>query len=221
MLFRFRVSWSSWILVLGVLVADGILPEEMVGQITQDVVYLKDGSVIRGTIVEQIPGESILIETADGNRFRYLMDQIQRIAKETDPRGAAETTVNPPGQKSPGTAAVLSALIVGAGQGYNGEWGKAGLFFGGAVLLGGAAIEAYNADECYYNDECSAAGGYALGWIALAIWSIVDAHKSAKAINQRLSQVGLELLPGAGVQLRGSEPEWEGGVGLNLLRWVH
>jgi hypothetical protein len=48
----------------------------------QDVVYLKDGSVVRGTIVEQIPGISIKIRTNDGSEFVYKMDLISRITKE-------------------------------------------------------------------------------------------------------------------------------------------
>jgi hypothetical protein len=32
-----------------------------------EVVYLKNGSVIKGTIVEQVPGESLKIQTRDGN----------------------------------------------------------------------------------------------------------------------------------------------------------
>ena len=42
----------------------------------QDVVYLKDGSIIRGMIIEQIPNKSIKIETADKSVFVYQMDVI-------------------------------------------------------------------------------------------------------------------------------------------------
>jgi len=47
-----------------------------------DVVYLKDGSIIKGTIIEQIPNVSIKIKTKDGNVFNYKMEQIEKIAKE-------------------------------------------------------------------------------------------------------------------------------------------
>ncbi len=153
-------------------------------QQSEDVVYLKDGSVIRGTIIEQVPGQSILIQTRDGNRFRYAVDLIDRITKE------ASSTASVQRKKNPGTAGVLSALIVGAGQGYNGEWGKAALFFGGAVVFGSAAISAANSDKCLYNDECGEAAGYALAWVGLAVWSVVDAVASAKKINQAQVSVG-------------------------------
>ncbi len=48
----------------------------------QDVVYLKNGGIIRGMIIEQIPNKSIKIETADRNVFVYQLDEIDRITKE-------------------------------------------------------------------------------------------------------------------------------------------
>lgn len=49
---------------------------------TQDVVYLKNGSIIKGTIVEQIPNESIKIETSDGSVFVYDFADVKKIARE-------------------------------------------------------------------------------------------------------------------------------------------
>lgn len=49
----------------------------------QDVVYLKNGSIIRGVIIEQVPNKSIKIETADRNVFVYQMEEIEKITKET------------------------------------------------------------------------------------------------------------------------------------------
>lgn len=47
-----------------------------------DVVYLKNGGVIRGMIIEQIPGISIKIQTKDGNVFVYKMEEIEKMTKE-------------------------------------------------------------------------------------------------------------------------------------------
>jgi hypothetical protein len=47
-----------------------------------DVVYLKDGSIIKGTIVEQVPNKSVKIKTKDGSTFNYNMEQIEKITKE-------------------------------------------------------------------------------------------------------------------------------------------
>lgn len=48
----------------------------------RDVVYLKNGSVVRGLIVEQVPNESLRIQMADGSVFAYKMKDVERIAKE-------------------------------------------------------------------------------------------------------------------------------------------
>lgn len=48
----------------------------------QEVVYLKNGSVIRGIIIEQIPNSSLKIKTADGSIFAYKMADVEKIAKE-------------------------------------------------------------------------------------------------------------------------------------------
>jgi hypothetical protein len=51
----------------------------------QDVVYLKNGSIIRGIIIEQIPNKTLKIKTADGSVFVYQMDDIARITREAMP----------------------------------------------------------------------------------------------------------------------------------------
>lgn len=50
----------------------------------QDVVYLKNGSVIRGLVIEQIPNKSIKIQTADRNVFVYQIDEVEKITKEVN-----------------------------------------------------------------------------------------------------------------------------------------
>jgi hypothetical protein len=48
----------------------------------EEVVYLKNGGIIRGTIIEQIPNKSIKIQTKDGNVFVYNMDEVEKLTKE-------------------------------------------------------------------------------------------------------------------------------------------
>lgn len=64
--------------------------------------------------------------------------------------------------KSAGTALILSILIVGLGQLYNGQIGKGILMFFGCILLWFVF----------------------LGWI-INIWSWIDAYKTAKGMNER------------------------------------
>jgi len=59
-----------------------LLPFFMQGQGSNlDVVYLKNGSVIRGVIIEQIPNQTIKIQTND-NVFVFRFEEIERITKE-------------------------------------------------------------------------------------------------------------------------------------------
>jgi hypothetical protein len=48
----------------------------------EDVVYLKNGSVIHGMIIEQVPNESLTIKTADRNIFVFKIEEIEKITKE-------------------------------------------------------------------------------------------------------------------------------------------
>lgn len=48
----------------------------------EDVLYLKNGSVVRGIIMEQQPGKSIKIQTYGGSSFVYQVSEIEKITKE-------------------------------------------------------------------------------------------------------------------------------------------
>ena len=47
-----------------------------------DVVYLKNGSIIKGMIIEQIPNVSLKIKTLGGSVFVYKMDEVVKMTKE-------------------------------------------------------------------------------------------------------------------------------------------
>ena len=47
-----------------------------------EVIYLKNGSILRGTIVEQIPNQTVKIQTKDGNVFVYNFSEVEKITKE-------------------------------------------------------------------------------------------------------------------------------------------
>ena len=48
----------------------------------QDVVYLKNGSVVRGIILEQIPGKTIKIATDNGSQFIFTLAEVEKMTKE-------------------------------------------------------------------------------------------------------------------------------------------
>lgn len=58
-----------------------------VAQQATETVYLKNGSVIKGTVVEQIPGTSLKVKTKDGSVFVYEMSEVERITKDTAESG--------------------------------------------------------------------------------------------------------------------------------------
>lgn len=55
----------------------------------REVIYLTNGSVIKGTIIEQVPNETYKIETSDGSQFVYSWSEVAKITKETE-AGAKE-----------------------------------------------------------------------------------------------------------------------------------
>ena len=165
----------------------------------EDVVYLKDGSVLRGTIIEDVIGESLRIRTRDGNVFRIAYDRIDRRTREPAvvavPTQATPVTTQPraritDGRKSPGVAFFLSFLIVGAGQGYNGQWGKTLLMAGGfwsSVAIANAGSETCGVDLfSEEEDDCTQLALGVVGALGFAIWSWIDAPLSASSINTRL-----------------------------------
>lgn len=48
----------------------------------QEVVYLKNGSIIKGIIIEQVPNVSLKIKTKDGNIFVFKIEEVEKITKE-------------------------------------------------------------------------------------------------------------------------------------------
>lgn len=67
------------LIILGVLF---VCLTSVLGQELLEVLYLKDGSIIRGVIIEQIPDKSIKIQTNEGNIFAYPMQNVLKITKE-------------------------------------------------------------------------------------------------------------------------------------------
>lgn len=187
-------------------------------QTMEDVVYLKDGSIVIGIIIgEYYPGGKITIETRDGSRFVYESDEILKIAKEpkrsvsppfiqTQPTPQLNQTPpltpnpnlarqQPPyflyaHKQSPGLAGVLSFIWPGAGQIYNGEGEKAATMIGIQLLgLGLIVVAAEDNVGDIDFDSDDAIGG--IGVIAILgnyVYSIVDAVNSAQRINRQREQ---------------------------------
>ena len=48
----------------------------------EDVLYLKNGSIIHGIIIEQVPGKSIKIQNTIGDVYFYDIFDVEKITKE-------------------------------------------------------------------------------------------------------------------------------------------
>lgn len=68
--------------LLFVLVSLMLMGAAAMAQNYRDVVYLKNGSIIKGVVLEQVTGGDIKIQTADGSLFVYPSDQVIKVVKE-------------------------------------------------------------------------------------------------------------------------------------------
>jgi hypothetical protein len=60
----------------------GFLPTQIFAQVNyEDVVYLKNGTIIHGMIIEQVPNESLKIKS-DRNVFVFKLNEVEKITKE-------------------------------------------------------------------------------------------------------------------------------------------
>jgi hypothetical protein len=93
----------------------------------EDVVYLKDGSIVRGVIIEQVPGKTLKIKTRDANVFVYEFSKVEKITKEESP------VAHRAGEKK-GTRFVFTGLL--GGVIYDGFFVGAGFRFGVVPIRG-------------------------------------------------------------------------------------
>jgi len=133
-----------------------------------EIVYLKNGSMIRGTIFEQIPNSYVKIKTLEGKIQKYKFSEIAKIVKAEEskveekapveekrvaPSSAQKESIvireqskpvqnsNAVNVKSPTTACLLS-IVAGGGQYYNGQYVKGAIMtsvaVAGVVLIAAA-----------------------------------------------------------------------------------
>ncbi len=182
----------------------------------EDVVYLKNGSIIRGMILEQIPGESLKIETRDGSVFVFPMDEISRIVKEKAKIDTSAEAAKPEFDKrDPALAFALSFFFPGGGQFYNGENSKGAIMLGVAatgILLfivffdeGKTFIWAEEEEDFTDNQTLSLTGLFMA--VGAMIWSWIDAPISASRINK---EHGLAIASDKGLYLSMTNMDMDG-----------
>jgi TM2 domain-containing membrane protein YozV len=177
-------------------------------------------------IVEQVPGESLKIQTADGSVFVYGIDEVEKMTKEIAEKAEPESARPTGSKKSPGAAVGWSLgvglfTLDGAGQFYNGEVGKGFLYllwsFTGNLMI----VLGTEDNSSYYGDIDDDDGLIAIGAISRVtsfITAAVDASKSAKRINlERGYTTAIE--PAANSLHLGLAPESKGRGG--MLAFTH
>ena len=164
----------------------------------QDVVYLKNGSTIRGDIIEMVPGETVKIMTTDGSVFVHDYADVQKFTKEQSVSSTnLKNNTYSVEKKSPWLSGFLSFCIPGLGQFYNGEnhkgWVDLATSLGGVTgMYAGAYMMAWGVEYYYMYGEAKdglittgalvvLAGAGVV--IANGIHSIVDAARSSNRIN--------------------------------------
>ena len=145
-----------------------------------DVIYLKDGQIVRGIILEKTD-ESLSVRTGDGRVHTIMMDQVARMFQEEQAR------MGMGGKKSVPFAIGLSALISGGGQFYNGQPVKGGIQLGIFVVGIGIWISGAN-DASTYVGGGSGGTKVMVGALLTSgnwLWSVIDAGISADNINKK------------------------------------
>lgn len=87
-----------------------------------EVVYLKNGSIIRGVIVEQVPNKSLKIETADGSLFVFEMDEVEKITKEPKVKSDREAYQQAVIEESNSKLGRRMGMVQFFGLGYDGSY---------------------------------------------------------------------------------------------------
>lgn len=146
-------------------------------QALEDVIYLKNGGIMRGTIIEQVPNQSLKLQTHDKNVFVYKFDEVEKITKE-----AVQSTANhDDSYLYPGLSLALSFVVPGAGQFYNGQYSKSAIIFVSSGLMFGLAMSFDNAEGQSHGQLKEFLFGYSCIWV----YSMIDAPVCAIKINNK------------------------------------
>ena len=163
-----------------------------------DVLHLKNGEIVQGTILGK-NDKNIEIEVLDKDNFRtvwvYRVNEVEKIDMVKQKKSLLK---NPNISIASGLSGGVGCLfsfsqippILGLGQFYNGEYEKALLF----LTLGGLSSAAFayslRDDEIWGNTPAIYGASVYLGTY---FWSIVDAYQSAKRVNREIDTSSVPL----------------------------
>jgi Family of unknown function (DUF5683) len=128
------------------------------------------GSVLGKGFLPYHPADGI-VKTGGGRSFDN-----RRVIKENRNGWKIAVTGGIPGMKPKIAAAILSAIVPGAGQFYNRHWIKGVAFL--AAIFG--LMSAIHPDELIEGRGLAATLVVLLLTLAVAIWSVVDAYRCGR-----------------------------------------
>lgn len=96
-------------------------------------------------------------------------------------------------EKNPWLAFVLSFVITGTGQFYNGENKKGVVMLAGALTGAGMIVSQMENNEIPDDNGVVTAGAIVL--LGSSLWSVIDAPVSANRINREARQASLRITP--------------------------
>ncbi|MFA8342787.1 MAG: hypothetical protein ACEPO8_07410 [Rhodothermaceae bacterium] len=181
----------------------------LIAQEKQDVIYLKNGDIIKGEIVENVPNVYVRIELTGGTILTYNYDKIEKFTKEFVKNTSLEKNLNrstilrKQHQTDIHTSQYSNAILTNSQKNAMYENQKkspatarvlsflisstghayAGNWGAGLAFLGGRVLCVGAAVNAETEEE---AKGWLIGLVALAIWEIVDAGNEAEKYNRRL-----------------------------------
>jgi len=183
-----RLSFRFLILLAVLYAAFPAARSAQAQQRKDDIVTLKDGRVIRGTIIEMFPNDStFLMRLPDGTFARHNKADIAEMHQ-----GKALRAAGAPTAKVPAVSWLLSFAFPGGGQMYNGQVVK-GFAFAAVGAVSIAMYLAYDANACEFYDKCadelSAAGAalYVTAWVVSQIEAPLTAMKINRDINRHVA----------------------------------
>lgn len=166
----------------------------------QDVIYLKNGDILKGTIIENVLNDYVRIEIPGGSQLTIHYSDIQKLIKErvkttenmkneektavTNKMDAEKLRYYEQEKKSNGTAILLSILLSSTGHAYAGNWG-AGLLYTAERISG--VLFAITVGTEFGSNEIN--GWFYVGMgmsLIAAVMEVIDASHEVDRYNKRL-----------------------------------
>jgi len=144
-----------------------------------EVVYLKNGGILRGVIIEQVPNTSLKVQMRDKSIVACRYDEVEKITKEN-----VYLTDSAHATRKPAWAWMWSFFFPGAGQIYNGQ-----ILKGTVMMVSGIILTQFRGDIIHlmreaFDGEIGSIVIFILV-ILLWIWSQIDAPVFANKLNNR------------------------------------